>query len=284
MDALVTYADKTRAYGFIPMNHIAPQFFPIRQGHVYDDTGKAIPGHKRIYREDSGDTLGLHSDGYTLVPYEKHFETFENAIRESGLPTKDMMVGTDMSDNGARIFRQYLFPETIDLLKDSKGIEHRIALCIVMFDSYNGSSAFIGKSGFFNFRCANRSYSGKSLLDIRFKHTGDMQGRVNIAAERLTQAGADFIAEFKRMQLWTKIAMNAGDVQELAAAIPQASPMLTNELVARFGTENGDTLWDFNQVLTSWATHNIPVKTQAARQKRVCDLVEGADWKEVERV
>jgi hypothetical protein len=282
MDAHVTFADQTAAHGFIPMNHVAPQFFPILEGPVYDDAGKKIPGHKRVYRDDTGDTLGMHTDSYTLVPYERHFEVFEHAIYASGLPTRELRVGTDMSDNGARIFRQYLFPETVNLLKDSKGIEHSIALCIVMFDSYNGTSAFVGKSGFFNFRCANQSYSGKSLLDIRFKHTGDMEGRVKVAAEQLTKAGTDFIAEFERLQRWTKIPMNATDVQSLADAIPQASKLLTNEFVARFGTEGGDTLWDFNQVLTSWATHNVPSKTRAARQKRVCDLVEGKDWRQVE--
>jgi len=44
------YANLQERFGFIPMDHQEPRFFPVKEGAVYDNRGDVIPGHKRIYR------------------------------------------------------------------------------------------------------------------------------------------------------------------------------------------------------------------------------------------
>lgn len=278
MDVQTSYSAMMDQHGFVPMNHQAPQFFPVSTEHVYDGLGKVVPNYKRIVRGDTGDTLHVATDSYTLVPYEEHFSIFEEAIQQSGLPLEGMRIGTDMADNGARIFRQYLLPAVQEEVQGQK-----ITLRIVMFDSYNGTTAFTGRSGFFNFACANQSFFGKSLLDVKFKHTGDMQGRVKKAAEELTMSAVRFEEEAKRLQNWPKVILTPVGATALLQALPQINRGLTDSLTAQYSRESGRTLWDFYNVLTSWATHGVNAKTANDRSKRVLDLVEGRDWQDMER-
>lgn len=279
---LDTYAAMMREHGYIPMNHSTPYFFPVDAGPIYDDRGKKIPGHQRVFRGDSGDTLGIHTEKYTMVPYEKHFSIFEDAILASKLDKQGMQVATDMSDNGARIFRQYLFPSETSVVLDSKGQENRLALRIISFDSYDGSSAFIAKAGFFNFICANESIFGNSLINIRFRHTGDVQARVEEAAGKMIVASERFREEATRMERWPNITVDANQLAVLLEHLPQSNNTLINQFVSDFARNGKDDLWDVNQFLTSWATHGIPPKIKADRQKRVTDLVESSAWKRLE--
>jgi hypothetical protein len=271
-------------YGFIPMNHEAPVFFPIGENGVYDDKGRLVPGYKRIERGDTGDTLAIHTDSYKLVPYERHFELFENAIRAAKLPTP--VVGTDMEKNGAQIFRQYLFPDFTHEIEGRAG-KHDVALRIVMFDSYDGSSAFIGKCGYFDFACANKAFIGMALGDVKFRHVGDMDAKVRVAAEQLAEAASEFPRTVSRMKAWSGVRLVAQQVEAIAKALPQANRGLVDHLVSRWAKQDEDSLWGVHQVLTSWASHGdgdrvVPARTQADRGKRIQTLIEGRDWKMLE--
>jgi hypothetical protein len=276
-----TYDGLMEKYGFIPFNHQKPNFFPVGTAEIYDHKGRVIPGHKAIWREDTGDTLAIHSDKYSMVPYEEHFEIFERAIAESNLDSGEMRIATDFQDNGAKIFRQYLFPKHTMML-DTKTSSHPIALRIYMFDSYDGSTAWQGRAGFFNFVCANSAIYGQEVDSFRFKHMGDMHEKVGHAAVMLTSAAEKFIANFPRLQRWPHVDIDPFMFTEVLEGLPQGNKTLSDELVARFAREAGGNLWDAHQVLTSWATHGIPAKTQATRQKRVASLVESAVWKHYE--
>lgn len=282
INMMPTYQQQLEANGFVAMNHVAPQFFPVQSGLLFDQDGKSIPGYQRIFRGDTGDTLAIPTEKYTLVPYEHHFEVFEEAIRRSSLDTSDMRVGTDMSDNGARIFRQYLFPNMTTQVVNKHGQANDLALRIVMFDSYNGSSAFVGKAGFFNFVCANEAVFGKSLLDVRFRHVGDMAGKVEEAAEALVDVADTFAIQARRMKKWPQIFLTNEDAGALLNKLPQGNKRLTNDLLADFARSDGNSLWDLSQTLTSWGTHGIPAKTKTDRQKRISDLIEGKDWQYLE--
>ena len=118
MDTL-TYDQMMETYGFIPFNHQKPNFFPVGTQPIFDHTGKAIPGHEAVMRGDTGDVLAVHSDKYSMVPYEEHFQIFEEAIEVSNLNSTNMRIATDFQDNGAKIFRQYLFPEHTMMLDTS---------------------------------------------------------------------------------------------------------------------------------------------------------------------
>lgn len=273
-----------QAKGFIPMNHVAPQFFPVETAKVFDADGKVIPNHQRIFRKDTGDTLGIHRSSYTMVPYERHAQLMEDAIRASTLPLGNMQVATDMAENGAKIFRQYLFPDTAKALKIANA-EHQMALRIVTWDSYDGTTAYKARAGSFNFVCANECVHGKMLGNVQFKHTGDLEDRVSKAANDMVASLANFMKEFERYQRWVTVEVTPDTVTNLLKALPQSSKQLTDELTARFARDQGEpSLYNFWQMMTAWSTHDIPIKTRSDRQKRVADLVEGRDWKMVETV
>src|SRR5580765_2343966 len=123
----------TERYGLIPFDHKEPRFFPVEKKPVYDDQGREIPNYCRIERSDTGDTLAVHSNAYQMVPYEQNALVFETAIRRSGLPIDTMVVGSDMDANGARLFRQYLFPETLGKVETRRGVRE-LALRLVTWD------------------------------------------------------------------------------------------------------------------------------------------------------
>src|SRR5580765_448680 len=74
------YDEVMDKYGFIPANHAKPIEFEVLLNGIYDRQGRKIPGHKAVVRSDTGDTLAVHSDKYSLVPYQVHFDAFEKAI------------------------------------------------------------------------------------------------------------------------------------------------------------------------------------------------------------
>jgi Domain of unknown function (DUF932) len=278
------YDEVMDKYGFIPANHIKPIDFEVLLNGIYDKQGRRIPGHKAVVRGDTGDTLAVHSDKYSLVPYQVHFDAFEKAIDLSGLDKTGLRIGTDLTNNGARIFRQYLFPAHMVKFDSRYHGERSVALRIVMFDSYDGSSKFRGMAGGFDFVCANESVSGKEIDAIGFKHVGDMETKIADAADRLTGSAERFIEEMNRLQHWPKIGLKSLEFSELVAALPQSNNTLVDAMTAEFARHNGVTLWDAYNLLTRWATHSIPPKTKADRQKRVGELVEGELWQGLERV
>ena len=279
---VLSYEAQMEKFGFVPFDHKEPNFFPVREAEVYDGEGRAVPGYKRIERGDTGDTLHIATSAYSLVPYETHFGQFERAIKASRLPWRTMRIGTDLEKNGSRVFRQYLFPDTTMEIDSGRGVRH-IALRIFMFDSYDGSSALTGRSGFFNFLCCNQAIMGTTIADVKFRHVGDMEAKVQIAADTLTSAAEEFVENMKRLARWPQIAVNAPLFGQLIEhGLPQANPKLVDYMTAQFARTESANLWDAHDLLTTWSTHGIPTRTAADRQKRVATLIEGKDWCTVE--
>lgn len=278
------YADVMDKYGFIPANHVAPIEFEVLLNGIYDRQGRKIPGHKAVVRSDTGDTLAVHSDKYSLVPYQVHFDAFEKAIAKSGLDTTNLRIGTDLTNNGARIFRQYLFPDHMVEVDSGRHGMRPVAMRIVMFDSYDGSSKFRGMTGAFDFVCANQSVSGKEIDSIGFKHVGEMADKIDAAAEQLSGSAQRFIEEMGRLRVWPRIDLKNVEFSELVDAMPQSNKTLVDYLTAEYARFDGKNLWDGYNLLTRWATHELPPKTRADRQKRVGELLEGELWHGLEKV
>lgn len=282
----MAYDKLMEQHGFIPSNHTKPVFFPVSLVDMYSkanglaDEYSKVPGYKAVMRGDTGDILKIHTDSYGLVPYEESFGTFEDAIDKSGLDTTDMRIGTDMMNNGGKIFRQYLFPNIIEKIHDSE-----IALTISMFDSYDGSTAFIGRSGHFNFRCANMGFAGRAALEMKVKHTGDTYKRQVEAIKLIVAAAERYVVEAKRMREWPSIKIPMDSTRKLLQSIPQATDQLCDTLLASYAVEKSHDMWSLYNCLTAWSTHTPDNKTKMKldRQKRVLDLIEGKNWKALEQ-
>ena len=281
MDVQVPFRQQIEAYGFVPLNHDRVEFFDVEVGGIYDTNGRQIPNYQRVYRGDTGDTLGVHTATYSMVPYRIHTDLIEKALIDSSLPTDDLVVKSDMADNGAKVFTQYLLPSTTEVIQ-ATGQERPFSLRIVTWDSYDGSSAFKARAGAFDWVCANESVRGNVLANVSVKHTGSLSERVAKAAGDMVKALEDHFLYLKRVQAWTQRIIQPWQASELLEALPQSNKTLVNELTARFARENGSNLFDFWSMLTAWSTHDLSPKTRSDRQKRVADLVEGKDWKVVE--
>src|SRR4051794_3214873 len=99
------YIDKMQQYGFIPADHDKPNHFPVELVPMTAG-GFTVDGWKALIRPDTGQVLHCWQDGYNLVPPEAATAAFDQAIDASGLDTKGLMVATDLTHDGKRLFRQ----------------------------------------------------------------------------------------------------------------------------------------------------------------------------------
>lgn len=275
-------------FGFIPADHVKPNWFPVKVGDVYDSNGKPVPNYRRVYRDDSGDTLAVHSAAYRLISYEDSFTAFDKALADSGLNLSDMRIATDLTHNGARCFRQYLLPEY--QVEMSKG--DATALRIIMFNSYDGSCRFSGMAGGYRFVCANTSVFGHDLVKIGVKHVGneDIDHKIELTISKLVAETAKAIKRMERMKEWTKIGLEITSAKELLQQFPQKSDLLIDRLTSRYAiNQDGNTLWNFYNVLTTWSTHledgsKNAAATRSAREQRVATFIDCPEWKHIENV
>lgn len=281
LDAPMTYHQMMERDGFVPANHAKAQFFPVELRRLFDDRGVELEGWRRVVRTDTDATLYVHSDSYKLVSNEECFAAFEEALAASSLDTADMRVATDYAAGGARVFRQYLLPGHRVQVKP--GVE--VALRLLMFNSYDGSVAFTGRSGAYNFVCANTAVSGRDFASFRMRHAGEMD--VGKAIKGLTEAAERYVADAARWRSWPEIAVS--DLQAIAVfrEFPSPTDALTNELTRRWveardqdERQGGANLWCLWNVLTAWATHGSESRVQRfEREARVAKACEGATFR-----
>lgn len=284
LDVQVPYRNQLEQYGFVPANHEKPNWFPVDAGRVYDAKGNEIPGYLRVFREDTGDVLAVHSDSYTVISYRDVFDMFDAALADSDLDTEGMMVGTDMTHNGARCFRQYVLPRhQIDL-----GNGDRHALRIIGFNSYDGSMAASLMAGGYRFTCANMSVIGRHLVQLKVRHAGKSTGvRLEDGIGRVVEAADHFVRMEPRYRRWKEVPVVVEGFKDLVGGLPQITERLTDHLVAKFATEKEEgTLYGAWNILTNWATHADTkahkAQTTIDRQKRVATLIDGRAWKVLE--
>lgn len=282
------YSDLMEQHGFIPANHAAPQFFPVEALRVFDERGNELPGYKRIVRSDTGDTLNIATDAYKIVSNEEAFGGFETALRESALDLTDMRIGTDYAANGARCFRQYLLPAHRKEVKP--GVD--IALRLIMMNSYDGSLAFRGQAGFYNFVCANTSVMGTDLSSFRMTHAGNID--VPKAISGLTKAAEQHEVEVRRMLDWPRIEVSDSVARGVFEQMPAATGQLVDHLVHAWlrardedPNQGGANAWCLYNVLTAWSTHG-EVKAAGGRgqikhdrEQRVRRLLEHKTWRDL---
>lgn len=270
--------------GFVPMNHHAPEaFFDVAWDHVYDQKGAKVDGYKRVFREDSGATMSIHTDAYQLIPYAVTFEAFDEALEQSGLDCTGLRVATDISHNGARCFRQYVLPKhQIDV----RG--HKLSLRIMGFNSYDGSTAAAIRAGAYEWVCANTSVVGRDLIQLKIKHVGNVQLRLEDGIKRVIEAADYFVDLEPKLKRWQEVLIGVEQFRNTVSSMPQATHQLLDHLTSRFAIEVDDkTMFTAWSLLTNWSTHGEHAartpranfaQSRADREKRVAALVSGRQW------
>jgi hypothetical protein len=277
------YIDKMRDFGFIPANHQTPNFFPVSLVDIQTPDGVAVPGYKAVQRQDTLDVLAVHSDGYKLVSHEAVTAAFDDAV--GTLDTTGMMVGSDLTHNGGRLFRQYILPAY--RVETAEG--DATALRIIAFNSYDGSAAINFRAGTYRFVCANTSIIGTDIAAVRRRHTANLV--VKDIAEGMVEACLTYAQQMDRMKRWVGVPVEMNQIIKIFQTLPGSNNalvgILLDNLLNRPEADQGDDLWGLYNVLTSWASHTERRSPNAfasriAREERVAKLIDGTVWRSLE--
>lgn len=273
---------------FMPMNHKTIQPIGAQALKVFDEKGTEIAGWHHICRGDTGQTIRLAPESYTVIQNDDAIGMVETALLKSKLDLTDARFGVDYSHDGARMFAQWLLPAHTALVRP--GVE--ASLRVIMLNAYDGTTAFQGRVGSFNWACANQAVSGKEYASFRFAHTG----KINLepAIGKLTIAAEQHVEEVRRWEHWPAVAVSDILARKLLTALPKASTAQTDALIHEWlrardedPLQGGPNLWCLFNVLTRWATHDQGGRGERAqrnwdRQAQIAEVMEGKTWREVE--
>ena len=244
---------------FMPMNHVKKEFFPVEVTDLFDDGGTRVDGWQLVRRSDTGEKLHVHTSSYKLIPFEDNVSAFEDALNKSGLNQDGMRIDSDMSHNGCRHFRQYVLPE---YREEIRGKDDN-SLRVLMWDSYDGSTRWITRGGFYQWVCANLAVTGEDILSISRKHTQNFDNRVD------HQKIIDTVGEYsKQVDLYRKFAgieikdVHAKEFFHEMSATRKLAEHLSSQWIQQ-ANDWGKTLWDVYSVLTKYATHGETGKDKA---------------------
>jgi hypothetical protein len=272
---------------FVPMNHKAVQPISARALKIFDEDGKEIEGFHHIVRGDTGATLRVAPASYTVVQNEEAIDAIESALKKSKLDLTDARFGADYSDNGARMFAQWILPAHTAHIRD----DVEASLRVILLNSYDSSCALQGRVGSFNWACANQAVSGKEYASFRLQHSGKID--LVPAIGKLTLAAEEHVVEVKRWEKWPAVAVSDILARKVISALPKASGMLVDNLVHAWlkardedPLQGGPNLFCLWNVLTAWSSKERdgenPATRNWERQNRVAELVESKLWAEVE--
>ncbi len=273
---------------FMPMNHKTIQPIAASALKIFDADGKEISGWHHICRGDTGETIRVAPDSYTLVQNDYAVALIEDALNKSKLDTTDGRFGADYSADGARMFAQWILPAHTSKIKD--GVE--ASLRVILFNAYDGSAALQGRVGSLNWACANQAFSGKEYASFKFQHKGKIDLEPAIA--RLAVAAEKHVVEAVRWERWPTIAVSDMLARKLLTALPKATESTVDSLIHAWlrardedPVQGGPNLWCLFNVLTRWATHDQGGRGERAqrnwdRQAQIAEVMEGKTWREVE--
>ena len=107
------YEKQLEEYGFVPMNHAKPNFVKAGVSKLYTYNAAAadnpieVDGHVAITNE-KGKVLAVHGKGYNFIDHNDLFAEFDDKI---GPLSSNVLVHSDSSHDGCRVFREYVFED-----------------------------------------------------------------------------------------------------------------------------------------------------------------------------
>jgi hypothetical protein len=275
---------------FVPMNHREVQPIAAKALKCFDENGTEIPGYHHIVRGDTGATIHVAPDTYTVVQNEMAVDLIERALKSSKLDLTDARFGVDYSHDGARMFAQWILPAHTAVVRP--GVE--ASLRTVLLNSYDGTSAVHGRTGAYNWVCANTSVAGTEYGSFRMAHKGQID--LGPAVARLTRAAEEHVAQVERWKAWPDIRISDATARAVIGSIPLATTSLIDGLVHAWlkardedPLQGGDNLWCLFNVLTAWASSKeanaLGIANRAYRNNdrelKVAKVIEGKLWKEI---
>jgi len=272
---------------FTPMNHRTVQPIGAKALKIFNQNGEEIVGYHQIVRGDNAETIRVAPATYTLVQNEEAVDKIEEALKKSRLDLTDARFGCDYSQDGARMFAQWLLPAHTAFIRP--GVE--ASLRVILLNSYDATTALQGRIGSFNWACANQAVSGKEFSSFRFTHKGEID--LGTAIGRLTLAAEEHVEAVQRLERWPAIPLSDQQARRIIASLPKATEALVDNLVHAWlkardedPLQGGPNLFCLWNVLTAWSSKertgdNVAVRNWD-RQTKVAALVESKLWQDIE--
>lgn len=148
------------------------------------------------------------SNTYTLLQHRKVAVIVAKALRDMGLPYRELNCELGLTDFGElMVFRMYL-PDDVSFVGADK---HRMGLRVECFNSVDTSYRLVVLFGWLRFVCMNGLVIGDTLTEVRQLHSGSMN--LNKISEGLKNGLALVEQDRKRLENWEKKKLDASSVR-----------------------------------------------------------------------
>jgi hypothetical protein len=226
-------------------------FFPVALRPVVVDD-RVVPGYVAVQREDTGQVLAFHREGYRLITNDEVFPAFEEALQQSNLHLSDMTVSDAVTHGGARTVRQYRFP----IHQAEIQVGDLVSLQLKVVNSYDGALAFSSLVSGHRLACLNGMVVSDQYAQTYGRHTKGFD--IDDAVAKLTQVMAVFETQAARWRQWTTRMLSDEEALTVFATLPQSNDGLLTRLMTYWQQEKdalGNTVWALFNAVTYWSTH-----------------------------
>ena len=225
---------------------------PVAAGSV--SGWERIPNRQAVVRQDTGKTIAVVSNRYTLVPHTRILDVIERAIEP--LDVGPVPRGIYVDRNGARMRALYKFPT---LAQGVRGNDD-ICPCVQVRNAYDGSERISVHIGAFRFVCTNLAVGGGGAFAGGFVsiHAGD------IPIEEVAGRLEDYLTRFERIvemyRQWSGTACATNTVEMVFRKSLKGKPEgLWEALQAR----PSSSVFDAYNAMTDYATHRMRTARRA---------------------
>jgi len=225
-----------------------PADFPVTTKPVYygrDDAYEPIPHRLAIVRADTGQTLSVVSDRYTLVPHQRVLDVVEQAIRPLDLGPVPRGIYVDRQ--GARMRALFKFPALARPVLNGDDI----CPCLKIQNTYDGTSRIAIHIGAFRFVCTNLAVGGGGVFAGGFMsiHAGE------IPLEKFTEQASRYLGGFDQIvetyRQWAGEWLEAGAMDVILEGI---SSWHRKQIRQAFASRR-PTAYEVYNAATYYATH-----------------------------
>lgn len=209
-----------------------PADFPVALKPVfYKDKESYEPAGNRlaVVREDTGETLAVVSDKYTLVPHQRILDRIQEAT--SNLDVGIVPRGIYLDRRGARMRALFKFPA----LAQPVAGDDEICPYVKVQNSYDATSRITVHIGAFRFVCTNLAVGGGGAFAGGFMavHAGEIP--IGDMADRLTSYLSKFETIVQLYRFWSDQRLDPDRMKEILDDFPKRHKVLQGIALAQWG-------------------------------------------------
>lgn len=228
-----------------------PADFPVSLEPIYkqqEDSFVEVPRKLAVVRQDTGATLSVVSNRYTLVPHQGLLDLVDSAIQS--LNVGPVPRGIYVDRNGARMRALFKFPALARPVLSGD----EICPCLKIQNTYDGTSRIAVHIGAFRFVCTNLAVGGGGVFAGGFMsvHAGEIP--MEEIAEQLTVylSGFGSIAELYRV--WAEVPAEEEALRRAMSALPESA---ATAIRVQMLIDRAKTVYEAYNVATHYATHEM---------------------------